>query len=79
VGEVSVRERWMARWLTLEVEGQLPSETSLARAETIGQAVETAVRGAVEEARHVSWIPRKGRPRGSDPAVAPSSEKASDG
>ena len=54
-----MRGRWMGRSLTLEVEGQLPGETPLARAEEIGQAVEAAVREAVEEARHISWIPRQ--------------------
>jgi cation diffusion facilitator family transporter len=59
VRDVAVRGRWMGRSLTLEVEGQLPGETSLARAAEIGQAVEAAVRAAVEEARHISWIPRQ--------------------
>jgi cation diffusion facilitator family transporter len=34
------------------------SETSMARAEEIGESVEAAVGNAVEEARHISWIPR---------------------
>jgi len=59
VRDVAVRGRWMGRSLTLEVEGQLPGETALARAEEIGQAVEAAVRDAVEEARHITWIPRR--------------------
>jgi cation diffusion facilitator family transporter len=61
VHDVAVRGRWMGRSLTLEVEGQLPGETSLARAEEIGWSVEAAVRDNVEEARHVRWIPRQHR------------------
>lgn len=59
VQDVVVRGRWMGRSLTLEVEGRLPGETSLARAEEIGESVEAAVRDKVEEARHISWIPRR--------------------
>jgi cation diffusion facilitator family transporter len=59
VQDVRVRGRWMGRSLTLEVEGRLPGDTSLAQAEHIGCAVEEAVRGAVEEVRHVRWIPRR--------------------
>jgi cation diffusion facilitator family transporter len=55
--DVAVRGRWMGRSLTLEVEGRLPGETSLGRAEEIGQAVEVAVRNAVDDVRHVTWIP----------------------
>jgi divalent metal cation (Fe/Co/Zn/Cd) transporter len=70
VGDVSVRGRWMGRSLTLEVEGHLPGDTSLTRAGEIGQTVEDAVREAVEEARHVSWIPRDRVPTSGDPGVA---------
>jgi hypothetical protein len=41
----------MGRSLVLEVEGQLPGETSLAEAEEAGRAVDEAVRMAVEEVR----------------------------
>ena len=54
-----VRGRWMGRSLTLEVEACLPAETSLAQAEEIGRVVEDAVRAAVEEVRHVRWIPKR--------------------
>jgi cation diffusion facilitator family transporter len=37
VRDVAVRVRWMGRSLTLEVEGQLPGEASLGRAEEIGR------------------------------------------
>jgi cation diffusion facilitator family transporter len=53
-----VRGRWMGRTLILEVEGRLAPETTLAQAEQIGQAVESAVHSAVEEVRQVIWIPR---------------------
>jgi cation diffusion facilitator family transporter len=56
---VLVRGRWMGRSLVIEVEGQLPGETSVAEAEVTGRAVEEAVRVAVEEVRQVSWIPRR--------------------
>ncbi|HLZ28609.1 MAG TPA: cation diffusion facilitator family transporter [Chloroflexota bacterium] len=59
VQNVSVRGRWMGRSLTLELEGHLPGETPLARAEEIGQTVEAVVRNAGEEARHITWIPRQ--------------------
>jgi hypothetical protein len=49
----------MGRSLTLEVEGSLPPETTLAEAEETGQAVIAAVREAVEDARHVRWLPRR--------------------
>jgi cation diffusion facilitator family transporter len=65
VHQAQVRGRWMGRSLLLEVEGWLPADTSLAQAETTGRAVEAAVRRAVDEARHVRWIPRRSaEPRG---------------
>jgi cation diffusion facilitator family transporter len=68
VHDVSVRGRWMGRSLTLEVEGRLPGETPLARAEEIGQAVEAAVRDAVEE-RGTSRGFRVSSPAREDQAV----------
>jgi divalent metal cation (Fe/Co/Zn/Cd) transporter len=53
-----VRGGWMGRSLTLEFEGQLPADTSLAQAQETGRVVENAVREAVEDVRHVQWIPR---------------------
>ena len=53
----TVRGRWMGRSLTLEVEGSLPPNTTLAEAEKTGEAVITAVREAVEDVRHVRWLP----------------------
>jgi cation diffusion facilitator family transporter len=58
VRDVAVRGRWMGRSLMLEVEGRLGAETSLERAESIGQQVEAAVRDAVPAARRVQWIAR---------------------
>jgi divalent metal cation (Fe/Co/Zn/Cd) transporter len=58
VKDVVVRGRWMGRTLIIEVEGRLPAETSLARAESIGRQVEAAVRNAVPAARRVHWIAR---------------------
>lgn len=58
VRDVAVRGRWMGRSLTLEVEGRLAGNTPLARADEIGNEVEAAVRDKVEEARHITWIPR---------------------
>jgi cation diffusion facilitator family transporter len=71
VRDVAVRGRWMGRSLVLEVEGSLPSETPLARVDEIGQAVELAVRTAVDEARQVTWIPHgAGRSRGQPSSAA---------
>jgi cation diffusion facilitator family transporter len=69
VQDVAVRGRWMGRSLTLEVEGQMPGETPLARSEEIGRTVEAAVRNAVEEVRHITWIPRQHARAGSDPSL----------
>jgi cation diffusion facilitator family transporter len=57
VRAVHVRGRWMGRSLMLEVEGEVPSNTSLADALSIAPAVEDAVHSAVEEARSVRWLP----------------------
>lgn len=68
--DVRVRGRWMGRSLTLEVAGQVPAEMSVAQAEETGRAVEDAVRGAVENVRHVQWIPRARPPRpNSSPSI----------
>lgn len=58
VREVAVRGRWMGRSLAIEVEGRLPAETSLAKADSIGRQVEAAVHDAVPAARRVQWIAR---------------------
>ena len=58
VTDVVVRGRWMGRSLVIEVEGTLPAETSLARAESVGRQVESAVRDAVPAARRVRWLAR---------------------
>jgi hypothetical protein len=47
----------MGRSLMLEVEGELPSGTSLAEAQSMATAVEEAVHSTVEEARSVRWLP----------------------
>ncbi|MCU1277728.1 MAG: cation transporter, partial [bacterium] len=53
-----VRGRWLGRSLTLDVEGELAGDVSLADAEALGAQVEDAVHAAVEAARRVVWIPR---------------------
>jgi cation diffusion facilitator family transporter len=58
VPDAAVRGRWMGRSLVLEVEGRLPADTSLAKAESIGRQVEAAVHDAVPAARRVQWIAR---------------------
>jgi divalent metal cation (Fe/Co/Zn/Cd) transporter len=64
VQDATVRGRWMGRSLTLEVEGQMPKDTTLEHAEETGHCVEAVMREAVEEVRHVRWIPRR-------PAITP--------
>ncbi len=59
VQQVSVRGRWMGRSLALEVEGELPADTTIQQAERIGCLVEQAVYRTVEEARRVHWTPRE--------------------
>ncbi len=58
VQDVAVRARWMGRSLALEVEGRLGPETSLDKAESVGQQVVAAVHDAVPAARRVQWIAR---------------------
>jgi cation diffusion facilitator family transporter len=58
VRQARVRGRWMGRSLTLDVEGQLADDVSLATAEALAPAVQEAVHAAVDEARAVTWIPR---------------------
>jgi divalent metal cation (Fe/Co/Zn/Cd) transporter len=59
VQDATVRGRWMGRSLTLEVEGRMPKDTTLEHAEETGHKVEAVVRAAVEEVRHVRFIPRR--------------------
>jgi cation diffusion facilitator family transporter len=59
VHKATVRGRWMGRSLTLEVEGQLADNMTLDHAARTGDQVRAAVRAAVDEARHVRWIPRR--------------------
>jgi cation diffusion facilitator family transporter len=59
VHKATVRGRWMGRSLTLEVEGQLADNMTLDNAARTGDQVQAAVRAAVDEARHVRWIPRR--------------------
>jgi len=54
-----VAGRWMGRSLTLEIEGHMDAATRLEHAERTGKDVEAAVRAAVDEVRHVRWIPRQ--------------------
>ena len=58
VTAATVRARWMGRSLVVEVVGRLRPDTSLDRAEAIGQQVEAAVHDAVPAARRVQWIAR---------------------
>jgi cation diffusion facilitator family transporter len=67
VEDTTVRGRWMGRSLTLEVEASLPPETTLSQADETGQEVIAAVRKAVEDVRHVRWLPRR---RGTVPEKA---------
>jgi len=60
VEQVDVRGRWMGRSLTLEIEGDVPADTTIEQAQSIGCDVVQAVYGAVQEARRVRWIPREG-------------------
>jgi cation diffusion facilitator family transporter len=53
-----IRGRWMGRSLLLEVEGFVPSGTSVDAAEALGREVEAAVAAAVPESRAVLWCPR---------------------
>lgn len=59
IQEAIVRERWMGRSLTLEIEAELPKHTTLEDAEEMGKTVEARVRQAVDEVRHEGWIPRR--------------------
>jgi cation diffusion facilitator family transporter len=61
-----VRGRWMGRSLTLEIEGEMPKDTTLEQAEDKGRAVEAVVRETVEEVRHVRWIPRRAPTTGQE-------------
>ena len=58
VRDAAARGRWMGRSLVIEIEGRLPADTPLAKAESIGREVEAAVHGAVPAARRVQWIAR---------------------
>lgn len=58
-----VRGRWMGRSLLLEIEAELRTDVTLARADKIGAVVETAVLDAVPAARQIQWAPTG--PRGS--------------
>lgn len=59
VGSVQAKGRWMGRSLILEIEGELAPRTTIAESARIGEQVVEAVHEAVEEARQVSWIPRR--------------------
>jgi cation diffusion facilitator family transporter len=60
--DAEVRGRWSGRTLRLEVEVELAPKATLADAAHLSQAVESAVFGAVEEARqvHVTARPKRG-------------------
>ena len=62
----TVRGRWMGRSLMLEIEGQMPKDTTLEQAAETGSAVEAAVRETVEEVRVVRWIPRRAPSTGQE-------------
>jgi cation diffusion facilitator family transporter len=69
--DAETRGRWSGRTLRLDVEVELAPNATLAEAAHRSQAVETAVFGAVEEARqvHVTARPKRGsctRQRGAD-------------
>jgi cation diffusion facilitator family transporter len=58
VEHVHVRARWMGRTLLVEVDGFVAPGTTVEAGETVGRAVEDAVRAAVPEARIVLWTPK---------------------
>lgn len=58
VEHAHVRARWMGRTLLIEVEGFVFPGMTVEASETLGLAVETAIRGAVPEARIVLWTPK---------------------
>lgn len=58
VSHAHTKGRWTGRSLLLEVEGFVPPGTTVAEAEAIGHAVETAVAFAVPESRAVLWSAR---------------------
>src|SRR5207245_7506666 len=66
VQDATVRGRWMGRSLILEIEGQMPKDTTLEQAAETGSAVEAAVRETVEEVRDVRWIPRRAPSTGQE-------------
>jgi cation diffusion facilitator family transporter len=70
------RGRWMGRSLALEVEVELPPETTLETAQRIGTQVEHAVHEAVSSARQVRWTARACA-RNSTDATAGALERAS--
>ena len=57
IGPVTVRGRWMGRSLVVDVDGELPRDTTLDDAESIGDRVEAAVLEAVPATRKVNWRP----------------------
>jgi divalent metal cation (Fe/Co/Zn/Cd) transporter len=58
VEHVHVRARCMGRSLLIEIEGFVPSQTTVSQGEQIGSAVEAVVKSAVPQARSVLWYPR---------------------
>lgn len=58
ITEASVRGRWMGRTLLIEVEGILPSNTTLESADAVRTEVVNRVHRAVPAARSVTFTPR---------------------
>lgn len=54
----AIRGRWLGRTLVLEVEGVLPSSTTLAEADAIAGRVAAVIEAADEEVRQVRFLPR---------------------
>jgi cation diffusion facilitator family transporter len=58
VRSVKARGRWTGRSLWLELEGELPPDTTLESAQRVGDDVVAAVHRAISAARRVYWTPR---------------------
>ena len=58
IAHAHVRGRWMGRSLIIEVEGFVPSTTTVEEAASLAPDIEEAVVGAVPESRAVLWYPR---------------------
>lgn len=58
VRHAHARARWTGRSLRIEIEGWVDSHLTVADADAVGQRVVTAVAGACDDARNISWTAR---------------------